>query len=99
MGSLLGGRQHGVGQRYVAVHMVERQRQPQRTRKVDKPLRSRRRHQLPALVVTNIPLGAADAGSKSLLGQSKAFANGLQILHLVIISRTHNKVNSQTVLN
>jgi hypothetical protein len=44
-------------------------------------------------------LGAADAGGERLLGQAKAFANGLQILHHLIISPTDKLVNSRTVLN
>lgn len=88
-----------LGQWRVAIDVIERQGKPQASGKVDKPSGPRSRHHLPALVMADVPLGAADGSSKRLLGKSKALANGLDVLHHIIMSPTNKKVNSLTVLN
>lgn len=87
------------GQLGGAVHVIERQTQSVLSGKIDQLLCHVRRQGLTTFVVTNIPLGAAEAVSHCLLRDAEVVAYGLEVVHAQIVAPLGCKVNSGDILS
>lgn len=78
--------------------MVERKRHAESGRKVDQLASHIGRQCLPAFIVTNVSLRAADAFGHRLLGNSEQLSDGLEVVHAPIVAALGINVNIAAIL-
>ena len=77
-GLLLGG---ALGQRCIAVDVIETNCEAENTSEFNQAARHIRRHRLPALVMADISLSAAKAIGHRLLSDAESNSEELQVVH------------------